>query len=254
MMVFVPISFLSFFFAAVAPVRQVGPARYNAASPRRAASAADVVMSAPRLPAEARHALPRLADADKTWLDARDWREGVRPKTRQQVGVTRALESAVGFEGLAADLRVEKGLLMGGGWLERTDDGRAIWTAAFSCEGPGALRIHNRAARLPAGSRVYVYSIAANEVRGPYAFDVGTASDGFWTNTIYAPEMFLEVQFPASDVASLSSARLFVDAVAHLEFPSAASAETVPWGTAQTARVQPKSQTCFVDAACVSAS
>jgi lysyl endopeptidase len=235
MMVFVPISVLSFFFAAVAPVREVGPARYHAASLRRAASTADVVMSAPRLPAGARHLLSALPDAEKTWLEAKDWREGLRPKTRRQVGVTRALGGDVGLEGLAADLRLETSRLAGGGWLERMDDGRVVWTAAFSSEGAGALRLHIRTALLPPGSRVYVYS-AAGEVRGPYAFDSGTAPEGFWTNTIYAPEMFLEVQIPGSDAASLSSPRLLVDAVAHLESPAALS---------------PKSQTCFVDAACV---
>jgi hypothetical protein len=251
MMVLVPISVLSFFFAVVSPVRQVGPARYHAASPRRAASTADLAVSAPRLPAEARHALPPLADVEKTWLDRKDWRTGLGPKSRRQVGVRRALDADVGLDGGIAEGGPR---IKGGGLLERTDDGRVIWTAGFSCEGAGALRLHIRTAHLPAGSRVYVYSVAAGEVRGPYAFDAGTAPEGFWTNTIYAPEMFLEIQLPGSDVATLSSARLLVDAVAHLEFPSEASSETVPWETVQTGPagiLQPKEQSCFVDAACV---
>src|SRR5262249_36494396 len=153
-------------------------------------------------------------------------RDGLRRKTRRQVGVARGLDGDVGFEGLVADLRLERSRRAGGGWLERTDDGRVIWTASFSSEGAGALRLHIRTAQLPAGSRVYVYSVAAAEIRGPYSFDAGTAPEGFWTNTIYAPEIFLEVQLPGSDIAALSSARLLVDAVAHLEFPSAAFAET----------------------------
>ena len=242
-MVFVSVSTLTLFFASAAPVHQVGPAQYHAVSPRREVSSADLVMSAPRLPSEARHVLRALPAAEKTWLDTRD---GLRRKTRQQVGVARGLDGDVGFEGLVADLRLERSRRAGGGWLERTDDGRVIWTASFSSEGAGALRLHIRTAQLPAGSRVYVYSVAAAEIRGPYSFDAGTAPEGFWTNTIYAPEIFLEVQLPGSDIAALSSARLLVDAIAHLEFPSAAFAETGPAGA-----VQPKSQTCFVDAACV---
>jgi hypothetical protein len=205
-------------------------------------------MSALRLPAGARHALPPLADAERTWVDGRDRRGGLGPKSRRQVGVTRALGGDVGLDGGFVDggPRVK-----GGGLLERADDGRVIWTAGFSCEGAGALRLHIRTAHLPAGSRVYVYSVAAGEVRGPYAFDTETAPEGFWTNTIYAPEMFLEIQLPGSDVAALASARLLVDAVAHLEFPSAASSETVPRWTAQAPQLQPKEQSCFVDAACV---
>jgi lysyl endopeptidase len=248
MMVFVPISVLALFFAAAAPVREVGPARYHAVSPKRAVSSADLVMSASRLPARARHVLRALAASEKTWLDTREWREGIRPKSRLKVGVARALEGDVGFESMAADLRRERSLVAGGGLLEETDDGRLVWTAAFASEGAAALRLHLRTAVLPPGSRVFVYS-AAGDVRGPYTFDSGTASEGFWTNTIYAPEMFLEVQVPGSDIAALGRARLLVDAVAHLEYP-----EVAPAGASRDGTLQPKSQTCFVDAACVSAS
>src|SRR5215470_5390811 len=103
MMVLVPISVLAFFFAAASPVRQVGPATYHAASPRRAASSADIVMSASRLPAEALHALPALADAERTWIDRKDRRGGLGPKSRRQVGITRALDGEVGLDGTVVD-------------------------------------------------------------------------------------------------------------------------------------------------------
>src|SRR5262245_12636283 len=156
MLVFVSFSVLSFSFAAAAPVREVGPARYNVASPRRAATAEDIVRSAPRLPAAARHSLGPLAESERTWLDGKDRRGGLGPKSRRQVGITRALGGDVGLDGGAFDggPRVK-----GGGLLERAEDGRFIWTAAFSCEGAGALRLHIRTAHLPAGSRVYVYSV-----------------------------------------------------------------------------------------------
>ncbi len=248
MMVIVPISVLAFFFAAAAPVRQVGPSRYHAVSPRRAASSADLVLSAPRLPAQARHVLPALAPAEKTWLDTREWRDGIRPKSRLKIGVARALVGDVGLDGVAADRLLEKSHLSGGGLLERADDGRLVWTAAFASEGADALRLHVRTALLPPESRVYVYS-AAGDVRGPYTFDSETAPEGFWTNTIYAPEMFLEVQLQGSNAGELANTRLLVDAVAHLEYPAAATADAGPEGA-----LNPKSQTCFVDAACVSAS
>ncbi len=96
--------------------------------------------------------------------------------------------------------------------------GRLTWTAAFSSEGAGALRLHIAEASLPAGSRVYVYS-ASGETYGPYTFDRGTRPEGFWTNTIFAPEVFLEVQFPAGAAAGFGDARLAVSSIIHLEHP-----------------------------------
>ena len=132
---------------------------------------------------------------------------------------------------------------MSGGYFERTADGRLTWTAAFSSEGAGALRLHIAEASLPAGSRVYVYS-ATGEAYGPYTFDRGTRPEGFWTNTIFAPEAFLEVQFPAGAAAGFGDARLSVSSIIHLEHPGFA-----PGSGSGTYRT--KAQQCFVDAACV---
>ena len=108
---------------------------------------------------------------------------------------------------------------MSGGLLERSADGNLVWTASFSSTGAGALRLHIRQARLPAGSRVYVYG-EDGEVQGPYNFAAGTRPEGFWTNTIFSDRIFLEAQLPARATPDeIGKAILLVDAVVHLEHP-----------------------------------
>ncbi|MFY9550570.1 MAG: hypothetical protein WAU32_05415, partial [Thermoanaerobaculia bacterium] len=243
-----PLPALALLFALDVPVQETGPSVFHSASPKRAASIADLAMAAPRLPASARHALPTLSASEKSALETKDTRrEGLRLKAPAvKVGLTRALREEVGFEGVSAELPRGQSRVVAGGLLERMADGRLVWTAAFASEGAGALRLHIRSALLPPGSRAYVYS-AAGEVHGPYAFDAGTRPEGFWTNSVFAPEVFLEVQLAPAPVADLARARLLVDAVGHLEHPSFAPSTLAPRGAA----VRPKSQTCFIDATCV---
>ncbi len=76
----------------------------------------------------------------------------------------------------------------------------STWTASFSSAGAGALRLYIRQARLPAGSRVYVYG-EDGEIQGPYNFSPGIRPEGFWTNTIFSDRIFLEAQLPARATA-----------------------------------------------------
>jgi hypothetical protein len=85
-------------------------------------------------------------------------------------------------------------------------------------------------------------------VHGPYAFDRELPAEGFWTNTVFAEEAFLEVRLPAG----IRAASLWVDAVVHLEHPSFAPPAASRPGAA--AAVRPKSDACFIDVNCVSAS
>jgi len=232
------------------PVTHAGPAVFHPVAPKAEARTADLALAAPRLPAAARHALDALPPQEKAALAAGTGAATLRPKRPAvRVGVSRELTPAVGFTGIPADAGAAASRVVGGGLLEPAPGG-SVWTAAFSSAGAGALRLHFRAARLPPGARAYVYS-AAGEVHGPYAFDRELPAEGFWTNTVFADEVFLEVRLPAG----ASDAVLSVDSVVHLEHPSFAPPRTPAAASSRSAAaVRPKSDACFVDASCVSVS
>jgi len=229
------------------PVTHAGPAVFHPVAPRAEARTADLVLAGPRLPAAARHALGALPPREKAALAAGTGAATLRPKRPAvRVGVSRALTPAVGFTGIPADVGAPASRVVGGGLLEPAPGG-SVWTAAFSSMGAGALRLHFRSARLPQGSRAYVYS-AAGEVHGPYAFDRELPAEGFWTNTVFADEVFLEVRLPAGTRGAVLS----VDAIVHLEHPSFAPPRAPAAASSRSAAVvRPKSDACFVDASCV---
>ena len=185
-----------------APVLEVGPAVYQPTlPPKTAPKASDLVLSGPRLPASARHDLGELTASERASLNARDERAGAgaRPK-RSKNGITRDLSPEVGFTGLSANLATGTSGEVGGGFLEKLADGSLAWTAEFSSAGAGALRLYLAQARLPQGSRVYVYG-DDGEIKGPYDFTAGTRPEGFWTNTIYSASISIEVRVPAGSGA-----------------------------------------------------
>ena len=231
------------------PVSHAGPAVFHPAAPKAEAKTADLVLAAPRLPPAARHALGALPPQEKAALTSGGGNPPLRRKRPAvRVGVSRELAPAVGFTEMPPDGGVAASRVVGGGLLEPAPGG-SVWTAAFSSAGAGALRLHFRSARLPQGSRAYVYS-AAGEVHGPYTFDGGLPAEGFWTNTVFADEVFLEVRLPAG----ARDAALSVDAVVHLEHPSFAPPRTPAAASSSSAAVvRPKSDACFVDASCVTA-
>ncbi len=226
------------------PLVEVGPAVFRSVAPRRApASSGDLALAAGRLPDAARHALGPLTAAERAELRTPDSRGGVRRKMPAlKVGVSRPLPSSVGFDGVSPDLGPGQSRAVAGGLLERGADGRWTWTASFSSAGAAALRLFIPRAKLPAGSRVFVYG-PDGQVQGPYGFDSGSRPEGFWTNTVFGDRIFLEAQLPAASDAALAKAVLRVGAVVHIELPEAASAG-----------LRPKSQTCFIDRSCVTPS
>ncbi len=234
---------LVFLLAASAPVVETGPGVFRAPAPRPAAAAEFLVPARP-LPASARHVLPPLSPAERAVLQSRDARASrLRRKAPAiRVGVSRALPGGIGFDALPADLTPGASRAFGGGLLERAVDGRLTWTAAFASPGAGALRLHLRDPRLPAGGRAWVFS-ASGEAHGPYGFDGGTRPEGFWTNTVFSEEIFLRVELPVSG----GPAVLAVDTIMHLEHPAFA-----PGAAARASgTLRPKAQDCFVDASCV---
>ncbi len=230
------------------PVVEVGPAIFQPsvalkAAPRRS----DLAVAAARLPESARHDLGGLTAAERTELQAPDRRGGARPKRPAvKVGVSRDLPAPIGFNGLPSTLAAGGSVPVSGGLLERSAEGSLVWTASFSSAGAGALRLYIRQARLPAGSRVYVYG-EDGEVQGPYNFSPGIRPEGFWTNTIFSDRIFLEAQLPARATPSeIGKAMLLVGAVVHLEHPDFA-----PPAAQKGSAVRPKSDACFIDRSCV---
>ena len=229
---------------------EVGPGIFQ---PRAAAKAApkqsDLALAAPRLPDSARHALGDLTAAERATLDAPDRRGGSArsKKPAVKIGISRALPTVVGFNGLPSDLAAGASRAFGGGLLERAADGSLAWTASFSSTGAGALRLYLGQARLPAGARVYVYGDAGG-IQGPYDFTSGTRPEGFWTNSIFADQIYLEARFSAATTAAdLGKAVLSVGSVVHLEHPTYAPSSSPKAGAA----ARPKSDSCFVDRSCV---
>ena len=179
---------------------EVGPAVFHAPAARAAVAGRASRVFASSLPEAARHALGPLSAAQREDLRAPDQRGGgLRPKKPAiKVGLARALPEPIGFNGVPAELSPEQSRALGGGLLERSRDGKWTWTAEFSAAGAGGLRLHLRRAALPQGSRVFVYS-ASGETQGPYSFDAGSRPEGFWTNTIFGDEIFLQVEIGFSD-------------------------------------------------------
>jgi hypothetical protein len=236
---------LALLAAASVPVVETGPAVFHAPAAKRAA-ASDLTLAAPRLPASARHGLPALSAPEEAELLSQDSRSGFRRKVPAvRIGISRVLPEPVGFSGVPADLARGRSHAVAGGLFERSADGSLSWTAEFSSAGAGAVRLHIASAQLPPGSRAYVYS-PSGEIHGPYAFDRGTRAEGFWTNTVFAPSIVLEVQFPAGAAFDASAARLSVAAIVHIEHPGFAPG-------AGTGVLRTKEQSCFVDEACVTA-
>jgi hypothetical protein len=222
-----------------APVVEVGPAPYHATMPPKTApKASDLLLHARRLPASARHDLGELTEAERARLSTPDGRggAGVRSK-RAKNGITRDLAPPIGFAGLSGNLAAGTSAEVAGGLLEKLSDGSLAWTAEFSSPGAGAVRLYVSQARLPQGSRVYVYG-DDGEIKGPYDFTAGTRAEGFWTNTIYSSSISIEVRIPAGSGAGLADATLRVGGVVHILKSS-------------TPTLRPKDDSCFVDATCV---
>ncbi|MHB0969929.1 MAG: hypothetical protein ACYC7A_15880 [Thermoanaerobaculia bacterium] len=207
----------------------------------RAATMADLVMASPRLLDEHRHHIGALSMVEQAKLYTDP--DGSGEKGFMVVGVQRALPRDVRLGAIPSDLEPNERLTHAGGLLEKGLAGTLSWTTAISSEGAGAVRLYLRTRDFPAGSKAYVYS-ARGEVHGPY--DLANAPrEGLWANTVFAEEVFLEVQLGSGDA---SDAQLTISEVTHIEHPHFAPRA----GT--TRPVEGTEDSCFMDASCVSTS
>jgi len=195
--------------AAAASVIEVSGAAGRVHSPSKLASLRDLSWAAPRLTADEIHSAGPLAAAERGRLESPLSSGELLP-----VGISRSLTTPAGFDLSLRRTPAEAGERLGGGLLEM-NAGRLVWTAAFESPGAGAVRLRLDRVELPTGTVGYVYS-RSGEVHGP--LDLGGAkADAVWTNTVFSSAVYLELQFPRG--VDLSSSRLSVAAIAHIENP-----------------------------------
>lgn len=226
-----------------APVLSMDALVYEAPADavERAATMSDLVMASPRLLDEHRHRIGALSMVEQAKLYSDP--DGSGEKGVMIVGLQRALPQDIRLGAMPADLEPNARVSHRGGLLEKSRDGAMSWTTAISSEGAGAIRLYFRASDFPAGSKAYVYS-ARGEVHGPYDL-TNIPHEGFWANTVFAEEVFLEVQLGRGDA---SAALLTISEITHIEHPNFAPRA----GT--TRPVESTDDSCFVDASCVTSS
>jgi hypothetical protein len=211
------------------------PARTLTAVPARLS---DLMDAAERLTPAERHELPPLTDEERRELARHE-------KGLVKVGLMRRLESAVRIGTAPPGISRGSRISWNGGLLERDGEGSLTWTTAIASPGAAAIRLLIGPAT-GTGNRVYVYS-KSGELHGPYVFDAPIPAEGFWTNTIFADEVYVEVRLPASGISAFA-----IEAVGHLE--SGSGAGLAPAGAASAmSPAAPESTSCFVDASCVAA-
>ncbi len=163
------------------------------------------------------------------------------PGQPPRIGLARHLAQPLELRALPSFPAARTRLASSGGLLRREPDGSRTWTLSVSSTGAAAMRLHFDSFLLPEGARAYVYS-SDGEAHGPYTNELvrRIVPDGrdFWTNSVYASTIYLEVRFAGAS----SPLDLSLDAAGHLEFSeSLAAAEVV---------ANPEATECFVDVAC----
>jgi hypothetical protein len=219
---------------AFAQVRQLGPLvpdNLGSTTAVQQAKVSDLLFSAGRLTAAERHELGTLSAIERQRLTAPE-PDGNR---RLKVGIDRQLHERVGFDSLTAENASEKGMHFGGGLFENSG-GVLVWTTAIRSENADAIRLQLEGS-LPPSARAYIYA-GTGEVHGPYTQnELRTGS--FWTNTVYADEVFLEVQIANPAEAKLSS--LHIRSMAHIESPQFSPKKGIETDGTE----------CFLDVTCI---
>lgn len=87
-----------------------------------------------------------------------------------------------------------------GNWTTVSED-RYVWTLTVQSEGAKAIRIHIEAIHIPEGAEFMVYNTNdPKESIGPYNKKYMTARTDYWTESIFAPKVTLELYVPSGAV------------------------------------------------------
>ena len=202
-----------------------------------AARLEDLVRASSRLTAAERHNLGPLTAAERLRMQPER-----ANRLREKIGIARDLQQPIVLGALPANLAAGSERSHAGGIAKREADGRLSWTTVFVSPGAAAVRLHITEAYLPPGSRAFVYT-DQGEVHGPYSFEGGVSSGGFWTHSVAGEQVYLELQFSGA-ASDASACRLVISQVAHLARSAAA-------GLTPEAAAVPQDTSCFKDATCV---
>jgi hypothetical protein len=230
---FVFVLFVSPAFAQVTKLGPLIPENLGSSTAVQQAKVSDLLYSAGRLTAAERHELGSLSGSERQRLTAPE----PGGNRALKVGIERQLPSRIGFDALDPEAGAGKGIHVGGGLLENTG-AVVVWTTAIRSADAGAIRLQ-LAGSLPPSARAYIYA-GTGEVHGPYT-QTQLMEGSFWTNTVYADEVFLEVQIMNPAEAKLSS--LTVRSMVHIESPQ--FAPSLGKG------VETNGTECFIDVTCV---
>jgi hypothetical protein len=203
----------------------------------------DLAFASPDLGPGERHSLPPLTVIERKELDSPDAKEDGFQTLRLKVGISREITPPVRMA--LSFVNSPPAAVLGsfaGGLLRRGPDGRLTWTTGFRSPGATAVRLFFEEGVLPLGAQIHIYS-ASGEIHGPYDFGGGFPAEGFWTHTVFAEEVFVEVQLDEPPIPGPAGPfRLVISRLAHLERLSAPEPLSI------------RGTSCFVDASCVSAS
>jgi hypothetical protein len=98
-----------------------------------------------------------------------------------------------------------------GGRVQFTADGRLVWTTEISSAGATGIRVEIRNVDLPREAKIFVTD-GVKQVYGPYS----PLNNQFWTNTVFGPTVYVQVQIPRA-AADRSSNAFTISQIAHIE-------------------------------------
>lgn len=122
----------------------------------------------------------RIDDLDR--IDQKKWFVGI---TRPVGNTAASSVGGSGFQGLGATRNTQDGF---------------VWTSAVRVPGATALRLKLTGVDLPAGSELYVYNLAG-QAFGPYTGRGPLGTGVLFTNTVFGPEIFLQLHARNADRA-----------------------------------------------------
>jgi hypothetical protein len=181
-------------------------------------------------PAEG-HNIGPLTREEREGLRSTDSPGGVPLRTR--IGITRALPEPLRVSNLtrsrlrsitnarrgkANDATID----IAGGRASLSEKAEIVWSTVIVSPDASGIRVELSSLNLPASATVCV-SDGEHQIQGPYSFPKPV--EEFWTNTIFAPTVYVQVKIPGGD-ADRTSNSFDVSRIAHLEYDVAASAAT----------------------------
>ena len=145
------------------------------------------------------------------------------------------------------DLLERQPAKLAGGALLAPPGGGLVWGAELRVEQARRLRLHLADVRLPAGTRLWVYSDDGRE-EVPFAADAVTYGGEIWTPSVEGPVARIEVRLPEGKVGEVEGQGFTLDQVLELVDLDAGGAPRASIDVPEKV----SDLTCMLDAACAS--